>query len=167
MRLCHAHPLHQDHLILMLSSMFTVPNLFGVWHRLSQHNNCQSGLASETVGIPWHRESRCLKTCGNHRWSCLLMSTYFHPLLMANPFSDCLTKHPWLARSWMKSHLFWGAAGNSVSTIYRSSSWWQSIEFSVTTQWWTYKLSETTCNHPNSFYMKDLLQLFVSLDNKL
>jgi len=33
MRLHHAHPSHQDCLILMLSSMFTVPNLFGVWQR--------------------------------------------------------------------------------------------------------------------------------------
>jgi len=33
MRLCRAHPLHQDRLILTLSSMFTVPNLFGAWHR--------------------------------------------------------------------------------------------------------------------------------------
>ena len=30
MRLRRAHPLHQDRLILTLSSMFTVPNLFGV-----------------------------------------------------------------------------------------------------------------------------------------
>jgi len=33
MRLRCAHPSHQDRLILTLSSMFTVPNLFGAWHR--------------------------------------------------------------------------------------------------------------------------------------
>ena len=33
MRLRRAHPSHQDHLILTLSSMFTVPNLFGAWQR--------------------------------------------------------------------------------------------------------------------------------------
>ena len=36
MRLRRAHPSHQDHLILMLSSMFTVPNLFGAWHWSNQ-----------------------------------------------------------------------------------------------------------------------------------
>jgi len=36
MSLCRAHPSHQDHLILTLSSMFTVPNLFGAWHRVIQ-----------------------------------------------------------------------------------------------------------------------------------
>ena len=34
MRLRHAHPSHQDCLILTLSSMFTVPNLFGAWQRI-------------------------------------------------------------------------------------------------------------------------------------
>jgi len=35
MRLRRAHPSHQDRLILTLSSMFTVPNLFGAWQRQS------------------------------------------------------------------------------------------------------------------------------------
>jgi len=35
MRLHHAHPSHQDRSILTLSSMFTVPNLFGAWQRIA------------------------------------------------------------------------------------------------------------------------------------
>jgi len=45
MRLCCAHPLHQDHLILTLSSMFTVPNLFGAWHQsLQSHHSSTAQL---------------------------------------------------------------------------------------------------------------------------
>ena len=66
MRLRRAHPSHQDHSILMLSSMFTVPNLFGAWHCVAEIFNLPDlhGALSNYLNHegPFH-SFRCQRRC--------------------------------------------------------------------------------------------------------
>jgi len=56
MRLHRAHPSHQDRLILTLSSMFTVPNLFGAWQRKVKDSEREQDF---WPFVPWCLQESC------------------------------------------------------------------------------------------------------------